>query len=171
MASDQTFPLIWRKSTSEDYLFLYWGMMQTLAETIRTAKATSEKEIQAHFYQMARLSWWIVLRDGQPIAALTTRRIGSRLHLLGIFVLPEYQNQGVGTTMLQELISWAGHRQLTLVLQVFFINEKARQLYERFGFCVAGAGDTSYIMELAPPSTESPSRFPLLRRIRDRLRR
>ncbi len=54
---------------------------------------------------------------------------------LGIQVLAEYRNQGVGTRLLSKALEWACKQSYEKVtLSVFSTNECAIHLYEKFGF-------------------------------------
>jgi ribosomal protein S18 acetylase RimI-like enzyme len=61
-------------------------------------------------------------------------------------VLPEFQNRGIGTTIIQWAIDQAVATQKALRLQVFKINP-ARRLYERMGFIETGEKETHIQME------------------------
>lgn len=70
------------------------------------------------------------------------RQRGRREHaaMLGMFVHDDYQNQGIGTQMMQAVITladqWLDVRRLEL--SVFVDNHNAIRLYEKFGFVQEG---------------------------------
>lgn len=57
---------------------------------------------------------------------------------LGILVRREFRGKGVGTALLERAVTDARARFELVYLSVFSINERARRLYERFGFTVCG---------------------------------
>lgn len=61
-----------------------------------------------------------------------------------ICVKPEYQNKGIGTAVLKEILF--EHKEQNIKLQVFKINEKAIKLYEKMGFKKEDETETHYIM-------------------------
>lgn len=61
-----------------------------------------------------------------------------------ICVKPEYQNKGIGTAVLKEIIF--EHKEQNIKLQVFKINEKAIKLFEKLGFEKIEENKTHYIM-------------------------
>lgn len=62
-------------------------------------------------------------------------------------ILPEYQNRGIGSYILNDLLKKAANGDLTVVrMQVLKVNP-ARRLYERLGFILCGETDTHYLME------------------------
>lgn len=62
-----------------------------------------------------------------------------------ICVKPEYQNKGIGTAVLKEILF--EHKEQSIKLQVFKINQKAIKLYEKMGFKKEDETETHYIME------------------------
>ncbi|MCI8384314.1 MAG: GNAT family N-acetyltransferase [Clostridia bacterium] len=61
-----------------------------------------------------------------------------------ICVKPEYQNRGIGTSVLKEILF--EHKEQNIKLQVCKINKKAIQLYEKMGFKKEDETNTCYIM-------------------------
>ncbi|MCI8759995.1 MAG: GNAT family N-acetyltransferase [Clostridia bacterium] len=59
-----------------------------------------------------------------------------------ICVKPEYQNKGIRTAVLKEILF--EHKEQNIKLQVFKINEKQVELYEKMGF--KKEDETHYIM-------------------------
>lgn len=59
---------------------------------------------------------------------------------IGIAILKEFWNQGIGTAMFQEMIRLAQEREEVTQMELEFVegNVRARQLYEKMGFRIAG---------------------------------
>ena len=67
-----------------------------------------------------------------------------KMELDDFYIFSEYQNKGIGSKVLSELIQTEN----TIYLYVFVKNVKAIKLYERFGFkIVEYVNKTRYIME------------------------
>lgn len=67
---------------------------------------------------------------------------------IGLFaILPEYQGQGLGTQVLQDIISDNPNRRLYLKV---YKENPARHLYERVGFSIYGDTQTHYLYEHIP---------------------
>ena len=64
-----------------------------------------------------------------------------------IFILPEYQNLGIGSFLIKECMRRAENENLALRLQTLKLNEKAKCLYEKLGFKVLIANDVYWQME------------------------
>lgn len=57
----------------------------------------------------------------------------------GVCVLKEYWGYGIGTNLLKESIAWADSNEITkITLTVLETNEKAVDLYKKFGFKIEG---------------------------------
>lgn len=78
-----------------------------------------------------------ILAQGE-LRRLAPRRV-RHVGMLSIGVHPVAQGCGLGTAMMEALLDWGGaHEMLRIELYVRSSNERARHLYERFGFEVEG---------------------------------
>lgn len=67
-----------------------------------------------------------------------------KMELDSLFVFPEFQNQGIGTAILQKCLE---ESDVSVFLYVFKRNTRAYELYRRMGFQVTKDIKTRYIME------------------------
>ena len=74
-----------------------------------------------------------------------------------IEVLPEYQNQGVGTALIKSILDEAHPTGQPVGLQVLKVNP-ARSLYERLGFLTTGETATHYMMRTTPEQQARPNK-------------
>jgi ribosomal protein S18 acetylase RimI-like enzyme len=80
--------------------------------------------------------------------------LGQSIPEIAMGVLPDYQGQGIGTQLLEELIQIGNERNMSAIcLSVREDNSAAVRLYERLGFCringsekINRVGTTSYKM-------------------------
>lgn len=83
-------------------------------------------------------------RDGALIGHALLEPLGleALAHVLSLTIVvhPGYLGQGVGQALMSRLLDWAQARVglLKIELRVRETNERARRLYERFGFVVEG---------------------------------
>ena len=78
-----------------------------------------------------------VILVGYEIAGvIDVQRQPDRWTLTTIDVAPEWQNQGIGTLLIQRILDQARQRPLPLDLEVLRVNHAARRLFERLGFAV-----------------------------------
>ena len=88
-------------------------------------------------------TWFITEIDGRPVGFAKVRKFSlndeiesvSQMQLEKIYVLPEYQDSGACTALLDEVLNLA-HELLPdyIWLDVYTGNEKAMHFYERSGF-------------------------------------
>ncbi len=85
------------------------------------------------FFYLARAE------DGKIVGFCSFWRVLDELHINNLAVLPPYRRAGVGTALLAKVLGDAarlGAQRATL--EVRQSNTPAQQLYERFGFAIAG---------------------------------
>ena len=58
----------------------------------------------------------------------------TQIRLLDIGLFPEFQNRGVGTCLLKQLMDEAAQSKKALRHMVFMLNDNAYRFYERLGF-------------------------------------
>jgi ribosomal protein S18 acetylase RimI-like enzyme len=76
----------------------------------------------------------LVALDGASIVAWALfAKDSNRNRLSAVYVLPDYQNQGVGTQMLKRGLAWLGDEK-DIWLGVAKYNEQAIRAYEKLGF-------------------------------------
>jgi len=71
--------------------------------------------------------------------------------LLSVFLHPDWQSKGLGTAILEQLVEESAHACLPIRLNVLKVNERARALYERFGFNVTETTQRHYRMVRPAP--------------------
>lgn len=76
----------------------------------------------------------IVLVNGQPAGRIWVGVDDTQMRLLDIGLLEEFQNRGVGTVLLKQLIAEAAEANKPLRHMVFVLNNNAHRFYERLGF-------------------------------------
>lgn len=81
----------------------------------------------------SRLS--IIEVNREPAGMLRVDEHGTHMDIDQLFLLPEFQNQGIGTSLLQGILARAKDKRLPVRLWVLRVNP-ARSLYERLGFLV-----------------------------------
>jgi len=84
----------------------------------------------------------IIVVDGldQGWQTIVKRKI-DEIHIDSLFILPEAQGRGIGTTIINGLIAEAQAKKFALSICVVKANERARRLYERLGFVVTWSDD------------------------------
>jgi ribosomal protein S18 acetylase RimI-like enzyme len=87
--------------------------------------------------------------DDVPAGRLYVHRRPKEIRLVDIALLPPFRGLGIGTRLLEELISEANERAVPLTIHVEVFNP-ARSLYERLGFRPVEEHGVHLLMERRP---------------------
>lgn len=123
-----------RQATSADMDWLYHSFKQTMQDFIEKTWGWDEL-LQAHsfFDNLPAKSFTIASLDQIAVGALNLREKGDHLWLEMVLVLPEYQGQGIGRTLLEYAQTKAESTQKPLRLSVLKLNP-AQHFYRHMGF-------------------------------------
>jgi ribosomal protein S18 acetylase RimI-like enzyme len=88
----------------------------------------------------------IILADGQPCGYACIEDRDEDLHVRELVILPAYQNRGIGSTLLREVVERARQRRVPVHLGTFHKN-RAVALYRRLGFREIGQTDIHILMQ------------------------
>ena len=91
----------------------------------------------------------IVLCDGIPCGRISVVERGGAIVVRDIIILPEYQNRGIGTFVLREVLEQARTRSLPVRLGTHRLN-RALQFYLRLGFRETGQTPSHILLEALP---------------------
>jgi ribosomal protein S18 acetylase RimI-like enzyme len=91
----------------------------------------------------------IVVVHSRDVGVLGVDRYADRLDLRHIEIVPDYQGQGLGSTLIGELLAEAQREKLPVTLMVLKKNP-AKRLYERLGFRVTRETLLRYVMTWMP---------------------
>ena len=92
--------------------------------------------------------------DGEPAGRLYVHRGEDDIRIMDIALAPPFRNKGIGTRLLEELMSEAGSSGRSLSIHVELQNP-ARSLYERLGFVPAGEHGVYVLMKWTQANTAS----------------
>ena len=104
--------------------------------------------VQANFFRQKfdPAKRQVILLDGKPAGVLSVEEQADETFLALIEILPEYQGQGLGTAVIQHVITAALQHGRPVTLRVLKTNHPARRLYERLGFIITEETSTHYYM-------------------------
>jgi GNAT superfamily N-acetyltransferase len=124
-----------RPAVAEDGDFLFAVFAQTMRTVIEQTwgwdPAWQRTEFDRRF---AAHDASVVEAGGRPIGWLLLERSDESIFIHELQLLPEYQGQGLGTAIVQDIVEQAGRRGVPVELSVVPANPRAQQLYERLGF-------------------------------------
>jgi ribosomal protein S18 acetylase RimI-like enzyme len=92
--------------------------------------------------------------DGCPIGRLRVVRTRTSITLAGIQLLPAYQNQRIGSPLIEQLRREPDLKQMPLFISVEKDNPRAQRLYERLGCRISGKDEQEYHLEYRPAMHE-----------------
>lgn len=78
----------------------------------------------------------VILVDGVPAGRIWVGVDDKQIRLLDIAIMPQFQDRGVGTYLLRQLMAEATETNKVLRHMVFVLNDNAHRFYERLGFVV-----------------------------------
>ena len=101
------------------------------AAFLEGARAGTDDEVQG---KVKDSTTYVVLFQGERVGRLRVVRTGEQLEIAGIQLLPEYQNRGIGSAVIESLIQEGKTQNVPVVLEVGKDNPNAKRLYLRLGF-------------------------------------
>ena len=144
--------VIIRRPEPEDAEALVRVLTQAAGETRFLAREPEEFSVTAEQQRAAiervnadpDMAWFAAEVDGRVIgqgSVTRVRRMSRYRHRaeLAFIVLQEYWGMGIGGRLMQACIEWAKENGVTqLELETVQSNERARRIYESFGFRITG---------------------------------
>jgi GNAT superfamily N-acetyltransferase len=125
-----------KKAAEGEYIKQMWGW---------------DEQIQRDFHSLA---WQqhkpdIIMYGETPIGTIATTESEDGIEIRQFFILPEYQNKGIGTHLLQSILDRAD-RLGRVARLAFLANNPVKSLYIRNGFQMVRTEDTFCYMERKP---------------------
>jgi ribosomal protein S18 acetylase RimI-like enzyme len=97
-----------------------------------------------------RARYDVIVRDGEDIGRMYVEHTSYRIHILDIALLPDHRNQGIGRALVRAVLDDAARSGKIVTLHLELHN-RARALYQRMGFTVAGNAGVYQVMHWIPP--------------------
>lgn len=135
-----------RQAGDDDYEFLYDLKVACLKDYVIATWGWDEEYQQqrfADFFNPTDIQ--IIVVEGQDVGQLSVADKSDELYIAGIYLSPKWQNQGLGTEIIGDVLTIAKARGQQVNLQVLKVNP-ARRLYERLGFSIFAETDTHFKM-------------------------
>jgi ribosomal protein S18 acetylase RimI-like enzyme len=142
-----------RDARSDDRGFLFHLNEVTMREYVERVWRWDDEEQAALFeerFQPER--WQIIQSDGHDIGVLVVEEQIEEIILASIEILPEWQGQGIGSSVVRSVMDRALASGKPLSLRVLHVNQRARSLYERLGFAPFKEIETHTYLRWTGPS-------------------
>jgi ribosomal protein S18 acetylase RimI-like enzyme len=148
-----------RKACSDDMPFLWELHVAAMREYVAATYGWDDTDQKSRFDNGFRLEAIQIIELGGEMAGMwEVNQEGEPWFLARIVILPAYQNKGIGSALIVELLAEADAQERQVALQVLKVNP-ARSLYERLGFVVHEETKTHFKMSRMPRQQEN-SRWP-----------
>jgi ribosomal protein S18 acetylase RimI-like enzyme len=128
------FEFLWQlhNAALKKYVAATWGWNETRQRRLFAESFNPEEGV-------------IVVADGKDAGFLRVFEKEAETVLISIRLLPEFQNRGIGTKLIKDVLAASLAKNKPVRLQVLKINP-ARNLYEKLGFKVFGETGTHFLM-------------------------
>jgi len=148
-----------RPATASDHDFLFELNRAAMASYVQATWGWDENEqvtyFDAHFEPSKRQ---VIQVDGTDVGVLAVDETPNEIYLATIALLPHWQGQGVGSSILRSLLERGAETGRAVALQVLLCNPRAIKLYESFGFTRSGQSDTHVLMRVEPQASQHDAR-------------
>lgn len=80
---------------------------------------------------------WVAKINKQIVGYSFAKKMKDKNRIMSLYVLPKYQQQGIGRKFMREMFDWFGNKN-PIVLETAVYNAKAINFYKKFGFIENG---------------------------------
>lgn len=128
-----------KKAAMGEYITRIWGWDEKVQEDLHDVDWRQKRP-------------QIILYDDRPIGTIRIINNKDCLDIEQFYILPKYQNKGIGSHLLKHILDDADKTGLSAKLAVLHINP-AISLYQRHGFEIIDSNEFLYFMERKPGGT------------------
>lgn len=141
--------ITFRPATDQDSDFVFETKKAAFKPYVEQVWGWNEDDQRAmHDRRFGLQDFEIVSKDGKDVAILATVSSSDKIDLTGVFVLPEFQRQGIGTECVAEVRRRAGGT--AIHLQVLKVNTPALAFFKKLGYDQHGESDTHHLLASDP---------------------
>jgi RimJ/RimL family protein N-acetyltransferase len=150
-----------RKALAEDETFLREVYACTRAQELALAPWSDEQREaflrmqfdaqHSHYHaQFPEASFQIILHEAEPIGRFYVHRMEEEIKVLDITILPPHRGEGIGTSLIRELLDEGSRAGKAVSIWVEHFNP-SRTLFERLGFSKIQEDGYNLLLEWRPP--------------------
>ena len=146
MYCPMTFLLV--QATEADSEFVYQLKKVVLKEYVQQTWQRWDEDFQRRFHRehFDTTHIKVIVADGIPAGTVDVREGDGNIFVSGLYILLEYQNKGIGSSILRQLVDKAQIEGKRLELEVLRVNTAAQRLYKRLGFVMEEKDDQKFFM-------------------------
>ncbi len=141
-----------RTSEQKDAEFLFRVKVEAM-KPISTSKAEPgdyNKEFAEYLKKFEPEKTQVIQFKGKDVGRLRIVRSNESIYIGGIQILPEFQNKGIGSAIIKDLINESNSTKIPVTLEVHHVNEKAISFYKKLGFTETGKTERQALMKYVP---------------------
>jgi len=137
-----------RKATIADDGFAYQTRKAAFCEYVEKISVWNEEEQrQLHQQRFTEHDVRVTQLSGIDVGIIAMSRQADCITLYQMFILPEYQDRGIGEKVKMLIIEEASKVKLPIRFQVLNVNNRAFAFYQRLGFKGTGENNSHILME------------------------
>ena len=134
--ADYEFAFEVKRQALGPYVEARWGWDEALQRTF-------------HLQRWTERPWSIITSGDQRVGTVSVARTPTHLQFGEFYLLPSFQNQGIGSEVLRAVLRQADVEKLAVRLE-YLRNNPVGTLYKRHGFVVVAEDDSHYFLVRAP---------------------
>ena len=137
-------------ATEADYEFAFEAKQQALGPYVAACWGWDDAlQWKFHRQRWTERPWFIIVHTGQRIGTVSVARTTTHIQFGEFYLLPRFQNRGLGTEVLQTVLQQADLDGLPVRLEYLKVNPVG-SLYRRHGFVVTSENNHHYFLVRAP---------------------
>lgn len=124
-----------RQAKSEDFDFIYSTKKEALYDYVNEIWGWNENyQIETFTKNFNPVNIQVIENRGKSIGVIEIEETTAVIDLINIELIPQYRNKGIGTTIINELLTISNGKNKSVKLRVFKNNSLAYKLYQALGF-------------------------------------
>lgn len=145
-----------RKAGPQDKEFAFQTKEAALREYVEQSRGWDEAEQwRLHEERFATQEFQVVRCGEADVGILSVDRQPRCVTVNQIYILPEHQNQGIGSLCVATILDEAATKRIPVRLKVLKVNQRAIAFYERLRFHKTDESDTHIFMEWSREAIDS----------------
>jgi|GEM_PF-719069 len=139
-------------ATQEDYNFIYNLNKANIEDYVIKTWGNWNEDFQSEFFSryFQTIEFQIIVVNDKNVGIVAFSRSEKSIVIDEIQILPEYQNKGIGTLILSDIIADAQKAKIEINLRVLKVNNIAQNFYNKLGFEKIGNTETHFLLSKKP---------------------
>jgi ribosomal protein S18 acetylase RimI-like enzyme len=137
-----------REYKKTDFNFLFELLKASMREQIELTYGSWDDNVEKEYLKASiqEYEYKIIMLNNSTIGCVSWVEFDDSIFINELQILPEYQNNGIGTKILHGLIEYAGSQHKKVILEVLKTNTQAISLYKKLKFNIVDENSTHKTM-------------------------